>query len=256
MDGSPLTRFQFCSLLNKTLEVAGLPNSRYKSHSFRIGAASDSFSYGHSETEIKKSKVDGVRMPSKGSEKVIWIVGSSIIKWAFYYARKSLDGVDLGLRRRNYRIFWQGKGGMKWFDLIPKIKLLLRYESPPEILIIHCGGNDIGKIPLLQLRSIMSSALEELKQLLPKTTLVWSNMLPRISWRFSSNSKAQNLATVRLNNFMNHLITVNGGFFIKYPEITWDSKEMFSSDGVHLSYFGNCFLLFNLQRTLQECVLL
>lgn len=54
LDGSPLTRFQFCSVLNKSLEVAGLPKSHYKSHSFRIGAASDSFSYGHSELEIKK----------------------------------------------------------------------------------------------------------------------------------------------------------------------------------------------------------
>ncbi|XP_062572705.1 uncharacterized protein LOC134234656 [Saccostrea cucullata] len=191
-----------------------------------------------------------------GDEKVIWIVGSSIIKWAFYYARKSFDGVDLGLKRRKYRIFWQGKGGMKWFDLIPKIKLLLRYESPPKILIIHCGGNDIGKIPLLQLRSNMCSTLKNLEELLPNTTIGWSNILPRISWRFSSNSKSQNLATVRLNNFMNHLVTVNGGFFIKYPEITWDSNEMFSSDGVHLSYIGNCFLLYNLQMALQEYVFL
>ncbi|XP_062617015.1 uncharacterized protein LOC134278741 [Saccostrea cucullata] len=209
-----------------------------------------------SQKQKLKSKVDGVQMPSNGDEKVIWIVGSSIIKGAFYYARKSFDGVDLGLKGRNYRIFWQGKGGMKWFDLIPKIKLLLRYEPPPEILIIHCGGNDIGKIPLLQLRSNMCSTLKKLEELLPNTTIGWSKILPRISWRFSSNSKSQNLATVRLNNFMNHLVTVNGGFFIKYPEITWDSNEMFSSDGVHLSYIGNCFLLYNLQRALQEYVFL
>lgn len=141
---------------------------------------------------------------------------------------------------------------MKWFDLIPKIRLLLRYESPPDILIIHCDANDIGKIPLLQLRSIMQSTLERLKQMLPKTTIGWSNMLPRISWRFSSDSKSQNIAAVRLNNFMNHLVAVNGGFFIKYPEITWSSKEMFCSDGVHLSNLGNCVFLFNLQRALQK----
>lgn len=172
----------------------------------------------------------------------MWIVGSSLIKWAFYSAKNSIDGVNLGLRRRNYRVFWQGKGGMKWFDLIPKIRLLSRYESPPDILIIHCGANDIGKIPLLQLRSYMQSTLERLKQMLPKTTIGWSNMLPRMSWRFSSDSKSRNIAAV----------TVNGGFFIKYPEITWSSKEMFCSDGVHLSNLGNCVFLFNLQRALQR----
>ncbi len=111
----------------------------------------------------------------------MWIVGSSLIKLAFYSAKNSIDGVNLGLRRRNYRVFWQGKGCMKWVDFIPKIRLLSRYESRPDILIIHCGANDIGKIPLLQLRS--------LKQMLPKTTIGWSNMLQRMSWRFSSDSK-------------------------------------------------------------------
>lgn len=116
---------------------------------------------------------------------------------------------------------------MKWFDLIPKIRLLLRYESPPDILIIHCGANDIGKIPLLQLRSIMQSTLERLKQMLPKTTIGWSNMLPRISWRFSSDSKSQNIAAVRLNNFMNHLVAVNGGFFINTQRLLGLQKKCF-----------------------------
>lgn len=160
--------------------------------------------------------------------------------------------MNLGLERHNYSLFWQGKGGMNWFDIIPKIKLLLRYESPPEILVIHCGANDIGKIPLLRFRAIMQSTITELNQILPNTTIGWSNMLPRISWRFSSDAKSQNLAAIRLNNFMNRLVSVNGGFFIKYPEITWHAKEMFRSDGVHLSNIGNCVFLFNLQRALQQ----
>ncbi|XP_062585901.1 uncharacterized protein LOC134247580 [Saccostrea cucullata] len=53
---------------------------------------------------------------SAGDEKVIWIVGSSIIKWAFYYAGKSFDGVDLGLKRRNYRIFFAAKGRYEMDD--------------------------------------------------------------------------------------------------------------------------------------------
>jgi hypothetical protein len=54
MDGSPLTRYQFTSVLKKTLDISGLSNSHYTSHSFRIGAASDSFLKGHSESEIMK----------------------------------------------------------------------------------------------------------------------------------------------------------------------------------------------------------
>lgn len=51
---SPLTRYQFVSVLNKILKLIGLPKSTYKSHSFRIGAASDSFNMGISELEIKR----------------------------------------------------------------------------------------------------------------------------------------------------------------------------------------------------------
>lgn len=54
VDDSPLTRYQFTSVLNKAINNLGLSNSRYTSHSFRIGAASDSFSKGHSESEIMK----------------------------------------------------------------------------------------------------------------------------------------------------------------------------------------------------------
>lgn len=54
MDGSPLTRYQFTSVLNKSIDIIGLSSSLYTSHSFRIGAASDSFLKGHSESEIMK----------------------------------------------------------------------------------------------------------------------------------------------------------------------------------------------------------
>lgn len=116
---------------------------------------------------------------------------------------------------------------MSWFDIIPKIKLLLRYESPPEILVIHCGANDIGKIPLLRFRAIMQSTITELNQILPNTTIGWSNMLPRISWRFSSDVKSQNLAAIRLNNFMNRLVSKMVGFVLNIQKSRGVQKRCF-----------------------------
>lgn len=68
--------------------------------------------------------------------------------------------MHLGLEIHNYSLFWQGKGGINRFDIIPKKKLLLRYESPPEILVIHCGANDIGKIPLLRFVQLCNLQLQ------------------------------------------------------------------------------------------------
>jgi hypothetical protein len=47
---------------------------------------------------------------------------------------------------------------MSWGELVPRITLLLQYE-PPKILVIHCGGNSIGIMPLFHLRRQMKEAI-------------------------------------------------------------------------------------------------
>jgi lysophospholipase L1-like esterase len=187
-----------------------------------------------------------------GQEKSIWIVGSSIIKWAFQRACNSAEKTHLGLQRKNYHILWQGKGGLTWDKLFPRIQLLLRYEPSPNILIIHCGGNDIGNVPLLDLRMKMKETFHRIQTKLPQTILGWSHILPRYTWRYSKNIKSQNLAAKRINSFMSSLFVQNDGFYISYPEIAWNSYGLFKKDGVHLNELGNDILLYNLQSKLQE----
>ncbi|XP_056022078.1 uncharacterized protein LOC130054967 [Ostrea edulis] len=180
------------------------------------------------------------------------VYGSSIIKRAFQRASLSTEKSHLGLRRLNYHILWQGKGGLTWKKLFPRIQLLRRFESLPEILIIHCGGNDIGNVPLLELRLRMKETFQRIWSELPNTLLGWSHILPRFSWRYSKNVKSQNIAVRRINSFMSKLFVVNNGFYISYPEISWDSSGLFVNDGVRLSELGNDLLLFNLQSKLQQ----
>lgn len=187
-----------------------------------------------------------------GQERNIWIIGSSIIKWAFQRACLSEEKAHLGLQRQNYRILWQGKGGLTLNKLFPRIQLLLRYEPSPDILIIHCGGNDIGNVPLLDLRTKMKEIFQRIQTRLPNTILGWSHILPRSSWRYSNNVKSQNFAAKRINSFMSKLFVQNDGFYISYPEIAWDSYGLFRKDGVHLTELGNDILLYNLQSTLQQ----
>ena len=53
MDKSPLTRFQFQSVLSSTLAQAGYPAERFKTHSFRIGAATTVAMCGFDSDSIK-----------------------------------------------------------------------------------------------------------------------------------------------------------------------------------------------------------
>lgn len=182
--------------------------------------------------------------------KSIWIVGSSIIKQAFTVARRSYDGANLGLKRHNYRVWWQGKGGMVLEELLPRMSFLLKIETAPDILVIHCGGNNIGKSKLHTLRRKIREALLTIHEMLPSTHMVWSQILPRSEWKYSRNCKALNHAATRVNNFAANLCVQLGGSYLKYPEISWDTPEMFAVDGVHMSSMGNNILLFHLQSIL------
>ena len=93
---------------------------------------------------------------SGDKSKTIWIVGSSIIKQAFMRARRSRC-VNLDLGRLSASIWWQGYSGLRWGRLEAKLNTLLQVEDIPDILVIHCGGNDIGIGPgkAIELRKSM-----------------------------------------------------------------------------------------------------
>ena len=141
------------------------------------------------------------------SERQVWMIGSSIIKRALNHARNfTIDGENLGLERRYGKIQWYGEGGMRWADLMPKIKWLLKNNSPPQFLVIHCSGNDLGFKNLNILRYRIKLSILAIHKMMPSTTIVWSQVLPRLKWRRSVNSKAMNLAAVRINSFAASLI--------------------------------------------------
>lgn len=53
-DMKPLTRYQFSSVLKKSLSFLGVPNSRFTSHSFRIGMATSCAMEGMPDEQIMK----------------------------------------------------------------------------------------------------------------------------------------------------------------------------------------------------------
>ena len=52
-DGSHLTRQRFASLITNTLQLAGIDDKRYTTHSFRIGAATSAKDAGISDVHVK-----------------------------------------------------------------------------------------------------------------------------------------------------------------------------------------------------------
>ena len=185
------------------------------------------------------------------SDKVsIWIVGSSIVKRAGIAARTRQGGKNLNLP--NASVWWQGYGGMKLHDLIPKLKSLQKYEDKPNIIIIHCGANNIGHIPIKRLLHLLRNTLEEVVNMFPQTKIIWSCTLPRHSWRFSNKVRAMEKARCRLDRAAIAYITSQRGSFIKHSQFNTKPTQLFEADGVHLSPLGNDIFLNNIQRVIQE----
>lgn len=170
----------------------------------------------------------------------VWILGSSIIKKGFLHARGRQGDTNLGFDIRDVDIVWQGYSGLKLTQVTNKLKTLSQIFEDPSMIILHCGGNDIGQLKLHEARKIAKRILVFLKGNFPYTRIVWSQILPRNNWRYSSDLKAMKKARVRLNNYVATENIRQGGYYIKYPTIT---LRDLASDQVHLSDYGNDILL-------------
>ncbi|CAG2196532.1 unnamed protein product [Mytilus edulis] len=231
-DGSPLTRYQFSALLKRSLSVIGIENNGFKSHSFRIGMATTCALEGHA---------------------TVWIVGSSIIKHAFGEARGRPGGVNLGLQRMGVNIWWQGKCGGKVLDMKQQIRTMLKYEDPPTILVLHIGGNDIGEKSSKTLCELIRKQFSWMRQLMLDTVFVWSQIIPRSSWRYSDNINAMEKCRMRVNTSIASFLTKTDGCYLRYPDIK--ANELFlMKDGVHLTSLGNNIFLNTLQGGLEMII--
>ena len=75
----------------------------------------------------------------------VWLIGSSVIKWACIEARKRHGGIQLGLTRLGLSLWWQGRSGMSLDNLRRQVEIMTKFEDTPAFIFIHIGGNDIGK---------------------------------------------------------------------------------------------------------------
>ena len=117
----------------------------------------------------------------------VWFVGSSIVKRAFLHSRSRPGGMNLGLERLHISIWWQGYGGLGLTTLLSKLKTLQKVGDQPDFVVLHCGANDIGSIDRFKWRNLFVQIFMYIKHCFPAAQVVWSQMLPRLSWRYSDN---------------------------------------------------------------------
>ena len=127
-------------------------------------------------------------------QQVLYRSSCGMVRWikrAFVYARTRPDGPNLGLKRFPVDIWWQGYGGLRLKNLQRQLQTLVKVNGiHPKYIIIHCGGNDIGFTKVHKIREYVVDAFKFVNEHISGAKIIWSQILPRSVWRYSTNNKA------------------------------------------------------------------
>ncbi|XP_067318924.1 uncharacterized protein [Anolis sagrei] len=178
----------------------------------------------------------------------VLVCGHSFIHWAERQARRGTFGQHLGLSTMAM-VDWKGRRGLRWDGLIP---LLFNSGScyPPDVLIIHLGGNDLG---LLKGRALFLQALSDIqriKEAWPQVCIAWSAIIPRPNWPNGDGKKLDG-ARKRVNKAIKKEMEKGLGYYIHHDEIHHKNQELYRIDGIHLSEKGNMLFLGDIQRAIK-----
>ena len=181
-------------------------------------------------------------------------MGSSIVMNRFIEARQQPGGANLSLKRSlGVTIWWQWRGGLTLNRLNGHIRTLIRLEDTPNYIVIHIVGNDIGNVRVGYLLYLLVNFMSWLSHEMPNTEIIWSQILPRKTWRYSNNTKSMEDCRRKLNSSLGRYMVRHDDYYIKYPDIKPDNIFI-SSDGVHLTKLGNIIFLNTLQGALEYFV--
>ena len=102
----------------------------------------------------------------------------------------------------------------------------------------------------VRLRANIFQTFHQIYSLMPKTLLVWSQVLPRLSWRGEISHRALDNCRIRLRSKLATSLLRTNWAYIRYPELSQLDTGLFC-DGVHFSHLGNGLFLNRLARGIE-----
>ncbi|XP_040261978.1 uncharacterized protein LOC120977888 [Bufo bufo] len=113
----------------------------------------------------------------------VCFVGHSYLFWAGQRAESRPGGRCLGFR--NVEVIWRG---LRWSQVLPETVYLSTFARSPVILVIHAGGNDLCLLKVAELITLIRADLERIPTFFPEVVIVWSEMIPRVTWQGARDS--------------------------------------------------------------------
>ncbi|XP_041446625.1 serine/arginine repetitive matrix protein 2-like isoform X2 [Xenopus laevis] len=194
-----------------------------------------------------------------GGKNMVWLLGHSFISRARRRAAV-LQGtaLQLGFPEDRISVKWFGFPGLRWSGVWPTLVRLAKVEQRPDILVIHVGGNDLGLVAQRDLVIMMKQDVDRIRSLFPGIILVWSEITPRLVWRFARDIPAIDRSRGKVNKLLSIFIRKSGGIVVRHRDLENKTKSCFSTDGVHLSDIGMALFTLaiaeGIERALEFCL--
>lgn len=183
---------------------------------------------------------------------LVWILGHSYVFWGAKRADVRPNGRQLRIPRQEALIRWIGVPGMQWNRVLGEVYRFSRLDRPPDVLLWHVGGNDMGARSMRDLIRDIKCDFLRLRAAYPKMVLVWSDMVGRLSWRWAWSDKKVDRARIKVNKEVSRFFVKNGGLAVRHRELEVDTWRYLRSDGVHLNEVGTDLWSLGLQEGIQR----
>lgn len=109
---------------------------------------------------------------------------------------------------------WLGVRGLRWAGLVDLVLGQEHRWGRPEWVVIHLGGNDLGRVPGIDLIWTIKGDLRRIQAVWPSVRFVWSDVVLRQVWRGSRDVRALDRARRRVNWAVSRFVVALGGVAI------------------------------------------
>lgn len=81
-----------------------------------------------------------------------------------------------------FKVHWYSRRGMRWSELRQTLLVLSDRWPIPQVILVYLAGNCISRRNTLDLISQIKLDILCLHTILPNTTIVFSGVIPRLTW--------------------------------------------------------------------------
>ena len=172
-----------------------------------------------------------------------WIIGDSIINWSGH-GQPQLSGGG--------KVYWDGVSGAKIAGVVDRLSQCVQTRPFPSTLVLHLGTNDIFESPIHEIRKHINLALKSVRNLFPRTRLIWSFILPRSYYHGELRKGAGDGCARNINNHARSVCSeMPNTHVISHKEVLPKHvSKLYRFDGLHLSPRGISIFRSHLEQAL------